>query len=184
MIGEAALKSPDLQFVGAPAEALPFENLSFGLITAAQAAQWFDRPVFYGEVHRLLRAGGAVALIENNRNWHKSEFLADYEKLLEAGKSGYSRQYRDHDYAAELAAAGFETIEQFDCQWVCRFSAPTFLTMARSSTQVQAANRAMGPSFEAKLNRLIASNSHNGGLDVDYLTRLWVGFSPSRPAPT
>jgi SAM-dependent methyltransferase len=32
------------------------------LVTAAQAAHWFDRPKFYAEVGRVLRPGGVVAL--------------------------------------------------------------------------------------------------------------------------
>jgi hypothetical protein len=34
-----------------------------------QAGQWFNRPVFYAEVDRVLAAGGVVALIQNNRPW-------------------------------------------------------------------------------------------------------------------
>jgi hypothetical protein len=35
---------------------------SVDLVTVAQAAHWFDRPVFYAEVKRVLRPRGAVAL--------------------------------------------------------------------------------------------------------------------------
>lgn len=35
---------------------------SADLVTAAQAAHWFDRPKFYAEVKRVLRPGGVVAL--------------------------------------------------------------------------------------------------------------------------
>ncbi|MBI3885471.1 MAG: class I SAM-dependent methyltransferase [Opitutae bacterium] len=33
------------------------------LVTAAQAAHWFNRPAFYAEVQRVLRPGGVVALV-------------------------------------------------------------------------------------------------------------------------
>ena len=35
---------------------------SVDLVTAAQAAHWFDRPRFYAEVRRVLRPGGVVAV--------------------------------------------------------------------------------------------------------------------------
>lgn len=35
---------------------------SVDLVTAAQAAHWFDRPAFYAEVRRVLRPDGVVAL--------------------------------------------------------------------------------------------------------------------------
>jgi SAM-dependent methyltransferase len=47
----------------APAERLPLADGSASLITAAQAAHWFDLPAFYGEVRRIGRPGGVLALI-------------------------------------------------------------------------------------------------------------------------
>lgn len=37
-------------------------DTSVDLVTAAQAAHWFDRPAFYAEVRRVLRPGGVIAL--------------------------------------------------------------------------------------------------------------------------
>ncbi|MBV7536331.1 class I SAM-dependent methyltransferase [Duganella sp. sic0402] len=47
----------------APAEQLPQADHSVSLITAAQAAHWFDLPKFYSEVRRAGMAGGVLALI-------------------------------------------------------------------------------------------------------------------------
>lgn len=47
----------------APAEQLPVADASASLITAAQAAHWFDLPAFYREVRRIGRRGAVVALI-------------------------------------------------------------------------------------------------------------------------
>jgi SAM-dependent methyltransferase len=47
----------------APAEHLPLADASASLITAAQAAHWFDLPAFYGEVRRVAVPGAVVALI-------------------------------------------------------------------------------------------------------------------------
>ena len=47
----------------APAEHLPLTDGSASLITAAQAAHWFDLPVFYREVRRIAVPGGVLALI-------------------------------------------------------------------------------------------------------------------------
>lgn len=47
----------------APAEHLPLANGSASLITAAQAAHWFDLPAFYGEVRRVGAPGSILALI-------------------------------------------------------------------------------------------------------------------------
>jgi len=57
---------PKVQYASAPAEALPLEDGCADLITAAQAAHWFDRPRFYGEVRRIARPGAVLALITYN----------------------------------------------------------------------------------------------------------------------
>ena len=47
----------------APAEGLPLPDRSASLITAAQAAHWFDLSAFYREVLRVGVPGGVLALI-------------------------------------------------------------------------------------------------------------------------
>jgi SAM-dependent methyltransferase len=47
----------------APAENLPLPDKCAGLVTAAQAAHWFDLPKFYAEVRRIGTQGGILALV-------------------------------------------------------------------------------------------------------------------------
>ena len=54
---------PGVEYRCAPAEASGCADGSVDLVTAAQAAHWFDLPAFYAEVRRVGRTGGAVALI-------------------------------------------------------------------------------------------------------------------------
>ena len=47
----------------APAEHLPLPERCASLISAAQAAHWFDLPAFYAQVRRIAQPGAVVALI-------------------------------------------------------------------------------------------------------------------------
>lgn len=47
----------------APADASGLPDRSVDLLTAAQAAHWFDLPPFYAEARRVLRPGGILALV-------------------------------------------------------------------------------------------------------------------------
>lgn len=47
----------------APAEQLPLADGCANLVTAAQAAHWFDLPAFYAEVRRVAAPGAVLALI-------------------------------------------------------------------------------------------------------------------------
>ncbi len=68
--------------VAGKAEATTLADKSVELITAAQAFHWFDRPAFREECVRILRPGGYLALIWNDRKLEGSLFLEAYEKLL------------------------------------------------------------------------------------------------------
>ncbi|MBO9380569.1 methyltransferase domain-containing protein [Sphingomonas histidinilytica] len=59
----SATPHPRVDYRVAPAEASDLPDGSVDLITAAQAAHWFDLPAFFAETKRLLRPDGIVALI-------------------------------------------------------------------------------------------------------------------------
>ena len=52
-----------VMYLRAPAEELPVADRSASLMTAAQAAHWFDLPRFYDEVRRIGAAHATLALI-------------------------------------------------------------------------------------------------------------------------
>lgn len=58
-----AAAHPRVRYVVAPAEATGLEPGRVDLITAAQAAHWFDLNAFYAEVRRLAAPGAILALI-------------------------------------------------------------------------------------------------------------------------
>lgn len=60
---ETAQAHPRVAYRVAPAEASGLEPASVDLITAAQAAHWFDLPAFYADVRRIARPGGILALV-------------------------------------------------------------------------------------------------------------------------
>jgi SAM-dependent methyltransferase len=60
---ENAIPNERIDYRCAPAEQLPLQDASASLVTAAQAAHWFDLPAFYREVRRIGRPGAILALI-------------------------------------------------------------------------------------------------------------------------
>jgi len=79
-----AAPHPRVRYVQGPAEQLDLPDKSASLITAAQAAHWFDLPRFYAEARRIAAPGGVLALVTYG--------VAGFEPALEAR---FQRFYRD-----------------------------------------------------------------------------------------
>lgn len=156
-----------------PAEDLPLAEQSADIITVAQAVHWFDRPAFFREALRVLSPSGVLFLIENNRNWKRSAFLAGYEDLPERLSPNYSRHYRGFDSAGEAKEAGFSQVSIERYPWVRKISPKGFEQMAQSSTRYQAALKANPEAAEPALNALLSANSDSDGqITVKYETKI------------
>lgn len=54
---------PNVEFVQAPAESLPFlDDQTVDMVVAGQAAHWFEHPKLFSEMKRIIRPGGTLAL--------------------------------------------------------------------------------------------------------------------------
>lgn len=73
---------PAFMSVSGTAESTGLEASSVDMITAAQAFHWFDRPRARVEFARILKPGGWVVLLWNDRRVETSAFLRGYENLL------------------------------------------------------------------------------------------------------
>ena len=71
-------------------------------VTAAQAAHWFDRERARREFVRILKPGGWLVLLWNERLTDSTQFLRDYEQLLLTYGTDY-QEYppRTHDFSGE-----------------------------------------------------------------------------------
>ena len=176
MIAKAEQSSHDIKFFENVAEDLPFDDDQFNLITVGQAVHWFDRPKFYPEMMRVLKKGGVLALIENNRSWQTDAFFAKYEDLLEAHSPNYSRHYRNTDYMGEMAEAGFKEVAVHESIWQRVMTAAEFTDMSCSSSKMAAARKATDNEVLAELKNLIAEYvDADGKLAIDYVTKIIFG---------
>ncbi len=99
-----AVRHQRITYLRAPAEQIPLAGGSVDLITAAQAAHWFQLESFYGEVRRIASPGAVLALISYgvlalgdlrlnrrfSRFYHEEigPFWPPERKLVEAGYAG------------------------------------------------------------------------------------------------
>jgi SAM-dependent methyltransferase len=121
--GERLLATfPKFHSVAGTAEATTLPDQSVDFVTAAQAAHWFDRELARAEFVRILKPGGRLVLLWNERVTDSTPFLRDYEQLLLTYGTDYAevRHERTTDAVNEFydpapfQARVFELRQEFD----------------------------------------------------------------------
>jgi SAM-dependent methyltransferase len=101
--GERLLESySGFKSIAGTAEATTLPDHSVDIVTAAQAAHWFDREKARGEFIRILKPGGWLVLLWNERRTDSTPFLREYEHPLLAYGTDY-REVRHERTTAEIA---------------------------------------------------------------------------------
>ena len=103
---EAAIKYleqfPRFTSVAGTAEATTLNDHSIDFVTAAQAFHWFDPERARSEFKRILKPGGFVVLIWNERQLDTTPFLAEYEAFLLRYATDYTKVRHENTDAASL----------------------------------------------------------------------------------
>jgi SAM-dependent methyltransferase len=104
------------------AESTTLEPASADFITAGQSFHWFDQAKAKSEFSRILKLGGWVVIIWNERRLDASPFLRDYEELLLKYGTDY-KEVRHENTSADIAnffasnnfnVRNFENFQEFD----------------------------------------------------------------------
>jgi SAM-dependent methyltransferase len=166
---------PNFVSSDATAEATTLAASSVDLVTAAQAFHWFDRAKARAEFARILRPGGWVALIWNERRLDSTAFLRDYEQLLLRFGTDYEK-VRHENVAGEIgqffAPANFQlksldNVQHFD------FESLKGRTRSASYTP-EPGDPNFAPLF-AKLEELFNTHQCGGTVDFEYDTAVYYG---------
>jgi SAM-dependent methyltransferase len=148
---------------------------SINLITAAQSFHWFDREVAAHEFRRILRPGGWVALIWNER-LVDTPFLEGYEALL----GQYSPDYRSVDHRRLDAAAMDEFFGPGNWQLASmpnqqEFDLEGLLGRLNSSSYAPEPGAAAYEPLQADVTALFENHQRDGMVAFRYRTTVWWG---------
>lgn len=92
MLGVARRKAPQLEWRHGRAEALPFETGTFDAVTSQFALMFFeDRPKALGEMRRVLKPGGRLAVAV----WDAAERTPGYAAVIALLERLFGRQVAD-----------------------------------------------------------------------------------------
>jgi SAM-dependent methyltransferase len=126
---------PDVPLMAATAEAVPVASGAFDLVVAAQAFHWFDAGVALPEIARVLRPGGWLALVWNERD-ESDPMVAE---LVRISKWDLSAPYPvGMDFGSVIDASHrFGTVERIKFPWHQRLDRGTFVDQVATRSYVQ-----------------------------------------------
>jgi SAM-dependent methyltransferase len=120
---------PVAQVRAGSAEALPLEDASADLVTFGQAWHWVDVPAASAEVARVLRPGGSLALIWNQRD-QRTDWVA---RLGEIMGSSAAEQY---DTAHPLLGEPLHRADHAEFAWENPLDAEQLIAMVASRSYI------------------------------------------------
>lgn len=175
--GERLLAAyPNFVSVDGRAEATTLEDACADFVTAGQAFHWFDPPHARREFKRVLRPGGRVVLVWNDRRTAGTPFLEGYERLLLEYGTDYrevSVKYAEESMLAALYGPTAPAFETFDNEQVFDFEG-----LRGRLTSSSYAPQPGHPNFDPlmrELESLFRRHARGGRVTVAYDTKVFYG---------
>lgn len=107
---------PDIEVSEGTAEEIPAEDASVDVVTVAQAFHWFDAPAALDEIARVLRPGGRLALLWNERD-ETTPWVAEMSRMIRWHERTVSR-YQHVSWPEIVGASGrFTPLQERVVQW-------------------------------------------------------------------
>jgi ubiquinone/menaquinone biosynthesis C-methylase UbiE len=167
---------PNFRSVNAAAESTTLADASVDMITVGQAFHWFEPTKTRREFARILKPGGWVALIWNERLTDTTPFLQAYENLLKTKSTDYDQVNHtriDTKLIAEFfAPVNFELFEFPNAQ---HFDLAGLIGRALSSSYVPNAGQPVHEVFMQGLSEIFGQHARNDRVTFEYITRLYLG---------
>ncbi|MGE0528624.1 MAG: class I SAM-dependent methyltransferase [Bdellovibrionales bacterium] len=141
-------------------------------IVAAQAFHWFDVDAARFEFERILKTGGQVVLIWNDRRASGTPFSEAYERLLT--KFGTDYQQVRHRNLDENRIQ--EVLGEFECQHFLNHQDLNFESLVGRLASTSYVPNSGQPRFDemlAELSRIFDAYNKNHQVRIEYDTRLY-----------
>jgi SAM-dependent methyltransferase len=158
------------------AEATTLAGESVDFVTAGQSFHWFDIEGARREFARVLREGGWVVLIWNDRRTEGTPFLEDYERLLSDYGTDYhevSEGWANDEVIHRFFGAGRVTLKSFENRQVFDFDGLKGRLMSASY-----APEPGHPNFLPMMQMLASifeRYADDGKVTVEYDTKVFYG---------
>jgi SAM-dependent methyltransferase len=160
--------------IAGTAEATTLPDHSVEIITAAQAAHWFDRETARREFSRILKPGGWLVLLWNDRRMDSTEFQRQYEQLLRTYGTDYE-DVRQRGMTLALEVFFGQSFETREFEYKQTFDYAGIEGRLLSSSYIPQKDHPKYDPMLIELRRIFADHQVDGRVSFDYDTRVHYG---------
>jgi SAM-dependent methyltransferase len=169
MLAQLRRALPGVEALLGAAEDVPLPDASVDAVTIGQAFHWFRQDEALPEIHRVLRPGGGVGLIWNERETESplqravSELIAPFVPTGRPGREDWPKPLAESGLFGPLASRSFRFSQELDeDQLVDRIASISFVAAATPAEQDE---------LGAALRQLVPAG---GTVKFDYVTSVYV----------
>ena len=167
---------PNFTSIAGSAEATTLPSDSVDFVAAGQAFHWFQMPAARNEFHRILKPGGRVLVIWNERLLDETAFLREYEELLNRFGTDYAKVSESYPRAEQMLE--FYGANEFTSHALPNFQEFDFDGLSgrlRSSSYAPPPGHTQFEPMMKELRRLFDAHHQGGVVRMDYRTRVYAG---------
>jgi SAM-dependent methyltransferase len=162
---------PEIQALDGTAEAIPFDDGSIDVVTVAQAFHWFKFDAALTEIRRVLRPGGGLAILFNQRD-EREPWVAKMNEVIQWHTRTVAR-YQTTDWIGLLKGAGFAGVGVASIEWDQPLTRELLASRVRSVSYVADEPAAVQQDY---VDRVLAlAEGFDETFPLPYVTRVWFG---------
>ncbi|HTR47205.1 MAG TPA: class I SAM-dependent methyltransferase [Verrucomicrobiae bacterium] len=162
--------------VAGSAEATTLPGSSVDFVVAGQAFHWFEPAAARAEFRRVLRPGGWVAVLWNERRTDTTPFLREYESFLRKFGTDYEKVAETYPRGQQMA--DFFGVGRFEGRFFPNEQVFDFEGLRGRLSSSSYAPPSGHPKHEpmlAALKTVFDAHEENGRVHIEYKTHLYYG---------
>jgi ubiquinone/menaquinone biosynthesis C-methylase UbiE len=166
---------PDIDVLDGTAEAIPLEDGSRDAVTVAQAFHWFKFDEAIAEIGRVLRPGGGLAILFNQRD-ERVEWVKTWNDVIEWHSRRIS-YYQTTDWTAVLGSGGFTGIGHATVEWTQTLTRDLLASRVRSVSYIAESPANVQQEYVDSV--LALAHDFDESFPLPYVTHVWFAKTPA-----
>ena len=160
---------PDVEALDGTAEAIPLDDESVDALTVAQAFHWFTFDVAFAEIRRVLRVGGGLAILFNERD-ESDDWVKEWSDIIGWHRNRVS-QYQSIDWDATMRDAGYAEPGHAAIRWTQTINREVLAARVRSVSYVAKEPADVQQDYVDKVVAL--TDGFGDAFELPYVTHVW-----------